>query len=123
LQGGPKISFFRHSNKISLVWKADHLGEFQSPLWTAGNGELEMEYEDFIYQIEDFGNRFFDAVESQLALGIARDWGHTVIDKVRVIEEQKERKMNINKQVALLKGNPGLKTNWRQIETLLEEMQ
>lgn len=115
LKGGPHLSFFRHEDKITLVWKADQVDDNQIPYWTAGNGQLEMDYTDFIDQVEDFGNRFFPAMAAQVAIAVDRDWGTIALDKIRLVQEQQERKADFDRQVALLKGNPGANTDWNPI--------
>jgi len=68
-------------------------GLTDSDLWLSVGNKTLFEYTDDAL-------RHWSNMESQIALAITRDWGHTVIDKVRVIEEQIERKMNFNKHAS-----------------------
>jgi flavodoxin len=122
LKGGPHLSFFRHEDKISLVWKADQVDDNEIPYWTAGNGQLEMDYHDFIYQVEDFGNRFFPAMAAQIALAVDRDWGSTKLDKARLVQEQQERKADFERQLAILKQGTSIKTDWDPIKALVKDI-
>lgn len=110
LKGGPRISCFRHEDKIALVWKADQMDDNQIPYWTACNGQFEMDYTDFIDQVEDFGSRFFPAMAAQVALAVERDWGTITLDKTRLVQEQQERKAEFDRQVAILKQGTSIKT-------------
>lgn len=122
LTGGPGISFFRNGDKLAIVWKADYLTENNIPVWTAGNGEMEMPYESFVGEVEDFGERFFNAMDMQVQLAAAKDWGSTHINKERLIQEQQERKTAWQKKLALLKGEPGKAPEWELINSLITEM-
>lgn len=122
LTSGPGISFFRNGNNISIVWKADHLTEESTPIWTAQNGEVEMAYEMFVNEIEDFGNRFYNAMDAQVQIAVEKDWGTTDLDKERLIEEQQERRTAFQKRLALLKGEPTKHTDWELINSLVTKM-
>ncbi len=121
LIGAPSIHFFRNGNNISLVWKADNLIEDTIPMWTANNGELEMKFDDFVLEVEDFGKRFFAAMETQVNIAIAKDWQQTSINKSRLVDEQKERQIDFNNKLALLKTGSST-INWGLIESLIDEM-
>lgn len=122
LTSGPGISFFRNRNNISIVWKADHQTENNIPVWTAQNGEIEMEYEVFISEIEDFGNRFFQAMNTQVQIAVEKDWGTTHINKERLIQEQQERKDEFQKKLAVLQSEPTKHTDWDLINSLITKM-
>jgi hypothetical protein len=122
LTGGPGISFFRNGEKLAIVWKADYLTENDKPVWTAGNGEMEMPYESFVREVEDFGERFFKAMDTQVQLAIGKDWGTAYINKERLVQEQQERKVAWGQKVALLKGKSAKSTDWEQINSLITEM-
>lgn len=122
LTGGPGISFFRNGDKMAIVWKADYLTENNKPVWTAGNGELEMPYESFVRAVEDFGERFFSEMDAQVQLAIAKDWGTAYIDKERLVREQQERRAAWQQKVVLLKGEPDEATDWELINGLITEI-
>ncbi len=119
---GPGISFFRNGNNISIVWKADYLIENNIPVWKAQNGQLEMDYKTFINEMEDFGSRFFDAMDTQIQIAVEKDWGTTRINKERLIQEQQERKAEFRKSLAVLKSEPTKQTDWDLINSLITKM-
>lgn len=122
LTSGPGISFFRNRNKISIVWKADHLTENNIPVWTAQNGEVEMEYETFLHEIEDFGNRFFSAMDTQVQIAVEKNRGTTQLNKERLVQEQQERKAEFQRRLSVLKGEPTKHTDWDLINSLITKM-
>ncbi|MBW8687750.1 DUF5984 family protein [Chitinophaga rhizophila] len=122
LTGGPSISFFRNGDNISIVWRADHQTANDIPVWTAQNGEVEISYNQFVSEMEDFGKRFFNAMATQIQLAIAKDWGATNINKERLMQEQQERKAAFEKNLEILKGTPTKHTDWDAINVLITEM-
>lgn len=118
----PGISFFRNKDNISIVWNADHLTEHNIPVWTAQNGEVEMAYQTFIYEIEDFGNRFFHTMDAQVKLAIEKNRGATQLDKEQLIQEQQSRKEAFQQKLSLLKGAPTKHTDWNLINSLITKM-
>jgi hypothetical protein len=122
LTSGPGISFFRNRNNISIVWKADHLTENNIPVWTAQNGEVEMEYAMFIHEIEDFGNRFFNAMDTQVQIAVEKNWGTTQLNKKQLIQEQQERRAEFQRKLSVLKGEPTKQTEWDLINSLITKM-
>lgn len=122
LTAAPGISFFRNGDNISIVWNADHLTENNIPVWTAQNGEVEIKYELFINEMGDFGNRFFDAMETQVQIAVEKDWGTTHINKDRLVQEQQDRRSDFEKKLAILKGEPAKRTDWDEINTLITKM-
>jgi hypothetical protein len=122
LTNDPAISFFRNNNNISIVWKADHLTEQNIPVWTAQNGELKIAYSTFIHEIEDFGNRFFNAMDTQVQIAIAKDWGTTQINKDALMREQQQRKGGFQQSLSVLKGEPAKHTDWDLINALITKM-
>lgn len=122
LTGEPGISFFRNGHKMAIVWKADYVTENNIPVWTAQNGEIEMVYGVFIKEVEDFGERFFSAMDRQVRIAVEKDWGSTNINKERLVQEQEERRVAFQRKVAVLKGEPGRGTDWELVNTLVTEM-
>lgn len=118
----PGISFFRNRNNIALVWNADHLTENNIPVWTAQNGEIEIEYQLFVHEIEDFGSRFFQAMDTQVQIAVEKNWGTTQINKQRLIQEQQDRKAAFQQKLSLLKSEPSLRTDWHFINTQVTKM-
>lgn len=122
LTAGPGISFFRNRNNISIVWQADHLTDNHIPVWTAQNGEVEMEYEMFINETEDFGNRFFHAMDAQVQIAIDKNWGTTQLNKERLIQEQLTRKAAFQQKLSILKGESAKHTAWDVVNAVITKM-
>lgn len=122
LNYAPGVSFFRNKDKLAIVWKADYLVGNNVPVWTAQNGEIEMEYAVFVREIEDFGGRFFAAMDTQVELAVAKDWGETKINKEHLVKEQQERRVAFEKKLAVLKGEGVKRTDWDLVNVLITEM-
>jgi len=122
LTGGPSISFFRNGNNISIVWKGDHLTDNNIPVWTAQNGSVEMEYKTFVNEMEDFGNRFFDAMDNQVKIAIEKDWGAARFNKEQLVLEHQERRAEFQNSLDVLKGEPTKQTDWDLINSLITKM-
>jgi len=122
LFGGPGIGFFRQGNKISIVWKSDAVYEEKAPIWTAQNGQMEMAFENFFSEMEDFGDRFFSAMEQQVDLAVAKDWAPITLDKAGLLREKEERKNDYYTQLQLLKRSE-LKTAWGPVLKAVDEIQ
>lgn len=119
LTGGPGISFFRNRDHISLVWNAEQVTENDIAIWTAQTGEIEMTYEKFVAEIEDFGHRFFNAMDTQVQLALEKDGGN----KEQLIQEQQDQKtLFFQYKLAILKGEPKTETDWNEINSLITKM-
>lgn len=112
MKGGPVIGFYRNGGKISVVWDTDAKTENSTRFWTAESGQMEMDYSAFIMQVEDFGLRFFSAMDKQVDIALYKDWGDIEIDKYRLFDEHKERKMEFEKKLDKLKNPSKQITNW-----------
>lgn len=117
LVGGPAIAFVRHNEKIKIHFETDSILENGLKKWTATNGSYVMDYSDFVDKVKDFGDRFFDAMDKQVELAIAKDWKDIKIDKKRLVEEHAERKEEFYVNYTLL-----TKTHWMEIEELYRQM-
>lgn len=122
LIGGPNLSFFRSNKKVRIVWDTEHFLENGIRLWTAKSGSFEMDYSDFIDKIKTFGQSFFSAMDKQVELAIANEWGNIKIDKNRLVEEHKERKDEFFSTLLLLDQGSTDKTNWTEVEQLFNRM-
>jgi hypothetical protein len=122
LIGGPHLSFFRRNKKMRIVWDTEHILENGISLWTAKDGSYEMGYSDFVKKIEVFGQSFFSAMDKQVELAVAKEWGNIKIDKQRLVEEHKERKDEFFSTLRLLDQEPTDKTNWTEVEQLFNRM-
>nr|WP_288837823.1 DUF5984 family protein [uncultured Flavobacterium sp.] len=122
LIGGPHLSFFRHYDKIRIVWDTEHTLENGISLWTAKDGSCEMDFSSFVYQVKMFGDTFFRAMDKQIELVLAKDWGDIKIDKPRLVEEHKERKLQFEKNLAFLEHGADDENGWTEIEELYNRM-
>ena len=122
LIGGPYLSFFKHNDKLRIVWNTDHTLPNGIKLWTAKNGSYEMYFSDFVNKVKLFGDTFFKSMHNRIELVVAKDWGEIKIDKARLVEEHKERKLEFEKNLAFLEQGTGDKTNWINIEMLYNKM-
>jgi|688.fasta_scaffold133064_2 hypothetical protein len=119
---GPSISFFRNKEVLSIVWEASHRTEENIPVWTAQAGEVEMKYTDMVSEMEEFGERFFSAMQHQVEIAVDKDWGAVELNKSRLVEEQQERKAEFAESVSLLTNKPRKSTNWDLVGSLIKEM-
>lgn len=123
LSSNPTICFFRNKDKISLVWSADQTLESGAQLWTAGKGNIELDYREFVAEIVDFKERVFSAMEIQIQTANSMDWGHIQVDKARRLTEQIERKGKFEKRINyLLETEKPAMTNWDEIRQIHKEL-
>ena len=122
LIGGPNLFFFRRNDKVRIVWETEHILENGISLWTAKDDSFEMDYSDFVDKIKVFGQSFFTAMDKQVELAVAKEWGNIKIDKQRLVEEHKERKDEFFSTLLLLDQEPADKTNWTEVEQLFNRM-
>ncbi len=122
LIGGPHLSFFRHKDKIRIVWDTEHTLENGISLWTAKDGNFEMNYSDFVNEVKKFGQNFFEEMDNQIELTLAKDWGDIKVDKARLKEEHKERKQEFYKNLFFLEQETNDETDWIGIDKLYERM-
>lgn len=122
LIGGPYLTFFRRNDKVRIVWETEHILENGISLWTAKDGSFEMDYSDFVDKIKVFGKSFFSAMDKQVELAVAKEWGNIKIDKQRLVKEHKERKDEFFSTLLLLDREPTDKTNWTEVEQLFNRM-
>lgn len=122
LIGGPHLSFFRHEDNIRIVWDTEHTLENGISLWTAKDGSFEMNYSDFVNEVKKFGQAFFEAMDKQIELTIAKEWGNVKVDKGRLVEEHKERKQEFDKNLSFMEQELEDTSNWTEIEELYQRM-
>ncbi|WP_343617479.1 DUF5984 family protein [Flavobacterium sp.] len=122
LIGGPLFSFFRCKNKIRIVWETDYVLKNGINLWTAKDGSFEMSFSDFIKEIKKFGIEFFEAMDKQIQFTISKEWEDIQIDKIKLISEHNERKLEFYKNLSLLEQKETEKTNWKEIDKLYKQM-
>jgi len=122
LIGGPHLSFFRNNDKIRIVWDTEHILENGISLWTAKDGSFEISYSEFIENVKRFGEQFFDAMSNQIQLTLTKEWGEVKVDKVRLVEEHKERKLEFEKRLSFFEREVKDEINWEEIDELYKRM-
>lgn len=122
LTGGPQISFFRRNDKIRIVWDTERVLEFGISVWSAKNGNYEMNYADFVTEIKLFGQKFFHEMGDQVKVVVSKDWGDIKIDKQRLVEEHQERERDFFSALLLLEGKPTEPTDWSEAEKLMKRV-
>ena len=114
LVAGQKIGFFRHENKIALVWESKSSEDDIVERWTATNGELEMPYQTFVEAIKDFADRFTEAMDRQIELAVAKDWQNVFLDKEALLKEHENRKQTLSQRIAILTTDQKtVETDWK----------
>jgi uncharacterized protein GlcG (DUF336 family) len=75
-----------------------------------------------VSEMEEFGERFFSAMQHQVEIAVDKDWGAVELNKSRLVEEQQERKAEFAESVSLLTNKPRKSTNWDLVGSLIKEM-
>lgn len=115
------IGCFRFADKIKLLWESSYQLENGESIWTAPVGILEMPYKEFVSSIKAFYNSFFAAMDKQVENAVAKNWGNVALDKERLVEENKERRLDFLDSIQLL-NQPGGNTDWNKIVELYDRM-
>ena len=76
----------------------------------------------FVLEIEKFGMEFFAKMDKQVEIAIKKDWGNIELDKVRLMAEHVERRIEFTQKVELLKRKEVKATNWELVSTLINNM-
>ncbi|MCM1499356.1 MAG: DUF5984 family protein [Clostridium sp.] len=121
LVGGPMIGCFRFADKIKLLWESSYQLENGESIWTAPAGIVEMPYKEFVSSVKAFYDSFFAAMDKQVENAVAKDWGNVALDKERLVEENKERRLSFLDSMQLL-NQPGGNTEWNKIVKLYDKM-
>lgn len=123
LIGGPRISFFRNENKLKIIWESDYCLDNGVKLWTATNDSYEMDYYDFVNEVEQFGTQFFKTMGYQIQEVIENDWPNTIeVDKKRLLEEHKERELEFLQNLEFLKNSPQDSADRELVDNLYHKM-
>jgi hypothetical protein len=62
----PIIRFTHYQDKILIDWDCTHTDSEGDPAWAGGVGRHTIPYTDFLLEIEDLLNRFFEAMDNQI---------------------------------------------------------
>ncbi|WP_130736354.1 DUF5984 family protein [Flavobacterium sp. J27] len=122
LIGGPKLYFFRNKEKIRIVWESEYNLENGISLWTAKDGSFEMTYLDFVNEVRQFGQNFFNAMDLQIEQTLSKEWEAILVDKEKLVEEHRERKMEFNENLQFLEHDSADIIDWTEIEKLYQRM-
>ena len=123
LIGGPKLYFFRHKEKIRIVWDTDYKLDNGISLWTSKSGQLEISYEEFFSKIKDFWIKFLQEMMIQVRLTREKDWSDIKVDKERVLQEHRERVVDFFDKLKYLENGTDFQTDWYKIEEQLVNME
>ncbi len=121
LIGGPNIGFFRRGEKLKIWWHSGYTLENGKSIWTSPSGVLEITYEEFVGEVERFFNEFFGKMDKQVERSLKKDWGKVELDKERLAEENKERRIGFEQKISLLKNDPKT-TDWEKKKQLYKKM-
>lgn len=122
LIGGPLIGCFRCEDMIKVYWESDYLLENGKSIWKCPKGVCELKYTEFCKEIKDFFNRFYAEMDKQVELALSKDWGNIELDKNRLSQENMERKIGFDKQIAFLDKDCN-KTDWEKVKRAYEELE
>lgn len=122
LIGGPHLSFYRHKDKIRIIWETEHTLDNGQPLWTAKNGSYEMQFQDFVDKVEQFGQEFFLVMDKQIEGVLLHDWENVTVEKTRLIDEHQERKSEFQQNLEFLKNPVNDDINWISLDNLYSRM-
>ncbi len=116
----PVIWFFRYAEDIQIVWFADCIDD-NIPVWTAKNGSCWMKYADFVWEWEDFGQRFFTAMEKQVRKAVDMDWGEVEIDKPGLWECHTKNREYFDRLIQRMK-EPECDTDWDEVRDTIHRV-
>lgn len=122
LKGGPNISFFRNEDIIRILWKSDGKLENGIKIWKFENGYCDMDYGQFVQEIQKFKDDFFKKMLEQVKISTQKDWGAIKIDKERLVQEHFERENDFQNKLDLLKNPSTGNRDWKAIEVLVRRM-
>ena len=122
------IEYKREKLKRHKLQTCTSGGETESQLengidiWTAKNGNVEFLFIDFLNQVKDFFEKFFEQMNKQVELALEKEWKDIQIDKEELIEEHKERKEKFDSQLKLLEHKSRSETDWNLVTNLYNRM-
>jgi hypothetical protein len=121
LIGGPKISFFRVENNLKIIYSTNFVMDNGIKLWVANSGYFEMDYFDFINEIEIFGGKFFRTMKNRITKVTSKEWGIN-FKMNKIVEEHIERENDFKEKINLLKINRSVQSNAEDIESFFNEI-
>lgn len=126
LIGGPYIGFFRCEDKMKIIWASDHKIDNGCYMWKSPSGAIEISYKMFVDEVIRFFHAFYSAMDRQVENAVNKDWGNVSLDKIRLVNENAERKESFNQMIGFLSKTPS-NTDWdsarRAYKKMLSEME
>ncbi|MFT3662821.1 MAG: DUF5984 family protein [Gordonia sp. (in: high G+C Gram-positive bacteria)] len=122
LRGGPNIWFFRRGDTLRIVWDTEAVLDDGQPIWTARSGNLTVGFDDFVREIETFGDSFFRAMDAQVEAALRKNWGPINVDLPGLIDDHASRKAEFATALALLQEAPDEPTDWAELEESYRRM-
>lgn len=106
LKGGPDIWFFRNNDKLFIRWDCDNRDEDGTRFWCAERGEYILNFSEFINEINDFYNIFWDKMNKQVDIA-CNNWplSNVSIDLNGLVNEHRQRKENWDSLLIKLKND------------------
>ncbi|MBR1527904.1 MAG: hypothetical protein IJ642_01230 [Oscillospiraceae bacterium] len=119
LTGGPQIGAFRCGDMIKFWWD-NHERTLKNGknIWTAPKGCYEMQYADFIAEVQRFYTSFFQAMDVQVQNAVDKNWGNIQLDKPQLVKEHQTRKEGFQQKIQSLSNPPAFPRDWNQISAL-----
>ncbi len=115
LKGGPYLTFVRCEYRLRIIWNSEQNMDDGRPMWKDRAGSFEMDYLEFVDSVREFGEAFFERMTGQIAQVVTTNWEKIKVDKIRLIEENQERKQDFFNCLLFLKYGSSSNTNWRHI--------
>ena len=121
LIGGPLIGFFRCEDKMKIIWVSDHKIENVCYMWKSPSGVIEISYKTFVDEVTRFFCSFYSAMDIQVENAVNRDWGNVSLDKIRLVNENVERKEGFDQMLGFLSKTPSI-TDWDSARRAYKKM-
>ena len=121
LIGGPLIGFFRYENKMKIIWDSTYKIENGCNMWKSPSGTVEISYKMFVEEVVRFFRAFYSAMDEQVENAVNRDWGDVSLDKIRLVNENAERKESFDQMLDFLSRTP-FNTDWDSVRQAYRKM-
>lgn len=124
LVGGQSIEFFRHGDKIKILWKSydDAILENGENIWTSPNGIYEMSWKDFTDECKNFYWRFRRKIDVQTYRAYKYGIDGVEIDKKLLLKSNSDNITAFGQHLELLFSDDYEKTDFNRILALYEKM-
>ena len=122
LTGGYEIGCFRFQDKLKFWWDNDgRTLQNGKPVWTSPKGSLELQYADFVQEVQRFYDAFFQKMDVQVQNAVEKDWGKIQLDKNQLIKNHQLAKEGFQQKINALSHTPKFPRNWNQILPLWQK--